>query len=53
MAVPGRVIPNDPAVEQAVLQGENLFESIGCAACHKMLDPIGFVMEQFDAYAAT
>jgi mono/diheme cytochrome c family protein len=23
-----------------------------CAACHKMLDPIGFVMEQFDAIGA-
>lgn len=34
MAVPGRVIPDDPAVEQAVLNGEHLFASIGCAQCH-------------------
>lgn len=34
MAVPGRVIPNDPAVEEAVLLGEMRFEDIGCAGCH-------------------
>ncbi|MCS6862372.1 MAG: hypothetical protein NZT92_18875, partial [Abditibacteriales bacterium] len=34
MAVPGRVIPNDPAVEQAVLVGERRFQQIGCARCH-------------------
>ncbi|MBL9129128.1 MAG: hypothetical protein JNL97_15870, partial [Verrucomicrobiales bacterium] len=34
MAVPGRVIPNDPEVEAAVLIGEERFTSIGCARCH-------------------
>jgi hypothetical protein len=34
MAVPGRVIPNDPVVEDAITNGENLFVSIGCASCH-------------------
>jgi hypothetical protein len=34
MAVPGRVIPDDPAVESAVLTGEVGFRTIGCAACH-------------------
>jgi hypothetical protein len=34
MAVPGRVIPNDPEIETAVLNGEKVFERIGCAACH-------------------
>jgi len=34
MAVPGRVIPHDPVVEQAVLQGEELFVSVGCVSCH-------------------
>lgn len=34
MAVPGRVIPNDPEVEQAVLNGEKVFEKIGCSSCH-------------------
>ncbi len=28
------MIPNHPQVEQAVLLGEQLFESIGCAGCH-------------------
>src|SRR5262249_28292884 len=34
MAVPGRVIPNDPEVERAVLLGEERFASVGCTACH-------------------
>jgi cytochrome c peroxidase len=34
MAVPGQVIPNDPEVEAAVLDGERLFETIGCGSCH-------------------
>ena len=34
LAVPGRVIPNDPDFEQAVLAGEERFETIGCAQCH-------------------
>ncbi len=34
LAVPGRLIPNDPEVEEAVLNGEQLFEEIGCASCH-------------------
>jgi hypothetical protein len=37
LAVPGRVIPNDPAVEQANLQGEAVFNQIGCASCHATL----------------
>jgi hypothetical protein len=34
MAVPGRVIPDDPALQSAVLNGEILFEKIGCTGCH-------------------
>ncbi|MBL8803416.1 MAG: thiol oxidoreductase [Planctomycetes bacterium] len=34
VAAPGRVIPDDPAVEQAVRLGEELFASIGCVQCH-------------------
>ncbi len=34
LPVPGRVIPRDHDVEQAVLLGERTFERIGCAACH-------------------
>jgi hypothetical protein len=49
MAVPGRVIPNDPAVEQAVLMGEEVFQSIGCAKCHipsLRLDHDGWVFSE-------
>jgi len=34
LPVPGRVIPNDPTVERAVLNGEKVFAAIGCAVCH-------------------
>ena len=34
MAVPGRVIPNNPEIEQANLNGEKIFERIGCSTCH-------------------
>src|SRR4051812_25866718 len=34
LPVPGRVIPRDPTIERAVLNGERQFESIGCATCH-------------------
>ncbi len=40
MAVPGRVIPNDPAIEKAVLNGEQVFSRIGCAACHTPTLPL-------------
>ncbi len=34
LQVPGRVIPNNPAIEQAVLTGEKVFDTFGCATCH-------------------
>lgn len=34
MAVPGRVIPRDRQIEEAVLTGERVFAAIGCARCH-------------------
>lgn len=34
LPVPGRVIPNNPKIEAAVLAGERKFEEIGCAECH-------------------
>lgn len=37
LPVPGRIIPNDPAVEQANLRGEAVFNKIGCATCHATL----------------
>ena len=37
LPVPGRIIPNDRAVERANLIGEALFNKIGCATCHATL----------------
>jgi Di-haem oxidoreductase, putative peroxidase len=37
LSVPGRVIPNDPAIERANLQGEVVFDQIGCTSCHAIL----------------
>ena len=37
LAVPGRVIPNDPAVERANLRGEAVFNEIHCDTCHATL----------------
>jgi hypothetical protein len=34
LQVPGRVIPRDPEVEQAVLNGERVFSKLGCGRCH-------------------
>jgi hypothetical protein len=34
MAVPGRVIPRNPALEAAIRTGERLFGEIGCTGCH-------------------
>ncbi len=53
MAVPGRVIPNDRAVEAAVLLGEARFKKIGCAACHVpqlSLESRGWVFEEPNPY---
>ena len=37
LPVPGRVIPNNPAVERANIVGERIFNRIGCASCHATL----------------
>ena len=34
IAVPGRVIPTDTAVREAIATGEKLFANIGCVRCH-------------------
>ena len=34
LGAPGRVIPNDPDIEQAVVLGEQRFGQSGCATCH-------------------
>jgi len=53
LAVPGRVIPNDPDIEKAVLNGERVFESIGCASCHipkLALDKNGWIFTEPNPY---
>ena len=37
LPVPGRVIPNNPAIERANIVGEAVFNRIGCASCHATL----------------
>ena len=53
MAVPGRVIPRHPEIESAVLRGEQLFDSIGCARCHiprLPLDKRGWIFTEPNPY---
>jgi cytochrome c peroxidase len=53
MAVPGRVVPNDRAVEQAVLNGEAVFNQIGCDSCHipkLALDKNGWIYSEPNPY---
>ena len=40
LPVPGQVVPNNLAVEEAIYQGEHLFSEIGCANCHKPRLPL-------------
>ena len=40
LAVPGRVIPRHPVIEDAVANGEQLFMDIGCADCHTPALPL-------------
>ena len=53
LAVPGRVIPNDPVIEAAVLEGESHFVDIGCADCHRPaieLDRGGWLFSEPNPY---
>lgn len=34
LPAPGRVIPRDPEIEEAVWRGEQKFHAIGCGSCH-------------------
>ncbi len=40
LAVPGRVIPRDPEVERAVLNGERKFAEANCTSCHRPTLPL-------------
>jgi len=40
LPVPGRVIPRDPEIERAVLNGEHVFGAIGCGRCHMPTLPL-------------
>jgi hypothetical protein len=53
MAVPGQVIPNDTAIERAILNGERAFDSIGCNSCHVdalRLDRQGWIYSEPSPY---
>ena len=53
LAVPGRVIPNDPDIEAAALVGEQRFQTIGCAQCHVPslpLDNGGWIFSEPNPY---
>ncbi len=53
LQVPGQVVPKDPAIEQAVLKGEELFDDIGCTGCHVKalpLDDYGWVFTEPNPY---
>ena len=53
LAAPGRVIPNNPTIEKAIWNGEQLFEKIGCSSCHisKLpLDNRGWIYEEPSPY---
>ena len=53
MQVPGRVIPRDPVIEDAVLNGEKVFERIGCGGCHiprLPLDKQGWIYSEPNPY---
>lgn len=53
LAAPGRVIPNNAAIEAAVLRGENLFSTVRCTACHipaLPLDNQGWIFSEPNPY---
>lgn len=53
LQVPGRVISRNPVIERAVLNGEHVFERIGCATCHiprLPLDKQGWIYSEPNPY---
>lgn len=56
LPVPGRVIPRDDDIEDAVRRGEDLFAEIGCATCHipcLPLDDSGWIYSEPNPYNPT
>ena len=53
LPVPGRVIPRDPEIERAVMNGEHVFGAIGCGRCHMPTLPLekkGWVFTEPNPY---
>ena len=53
LAVPGRVIPDDPEIEVAVLVGQQVFTQAGCAGCREPalpLDDEGWIYTEPNPY---
>jgi hypothetical protein len=53
LGVPGRVIPRNPWIEQAVRDGESAFMDIGCGGCHSPSLPLeegGWVFTEPNPY---
>ncbi len=53
LAVPGRLIPKDKTIEQAIWKGEQLFGTMGCTSCHipqLPLDNRGWVFTEPNPY---
>lgn len=53
LPVPGRVIPSDRRLRDAVWEGEQLFEQIGCGSCHVSklpLDNWGWIYSEPNPY---
>lgn len=55
LPAPGRVIPNNPEVERAVLAGERLFDQVRCTVCHVPslpLDRRGWIYTEPGSFSA-
>lgn len=56
MAVPGQVIPDDPQIQEAVHEGQQIFDQIRCNACHADALPLtnnGWIYSEPNPYNPT